>query len=74
MNVELGDDLSERIAFARSHAPAGFEISVFDAFDAGHPLGGDADPLAALGVDRRTLWVKAPYPMDAISSVGAVLV
>ena len=74
VNIELGDDLSERIAYARGSRAGGFEISVFDAFRTSHPFGGDADPLAALGVDRRTLWVTAPYPMAAISSVGAVLV
>jgi alkanesulfonate monooxygenase SsuD/methylene tetrahydromethanopterin reductase-like flavin-dependent oxidoreductase (luciferase family) len=30
-------------------------------------------PLAALGVDRRTLYVVAPYPLDAIETIAARL-
>lgn len=70
-----GDDraLAERVRAVREAAGPPFEISVFDALDVAHPLGGDRAPLAAIGVDRRTLHVSAPYPHDAIERVGAAL-
>lgn len=51
----------------------GFEVSVHAPFEVDHPGGGDLAPLLAAGVDRRTLWVTAPYPVDAIRRVGAWL-
>jgi alkanesulfonate monooxygenase SsuD/methylene tetrahydromethanopterin reductase-like flavin-dependent oxidoreductase (luciferase family) len=73
VNLLPGDDLAERIAYVRERTSAGFEISVFDRFDAGHPLGGEPGPLAVLGVARRTLWTVAPFPIDAIRRIGAAL-
>lgn len=69
----LPDGVSEHVTFARDRAPAGFEISVFAALDASHPGGGDPEPMRSLGVDRRTLYVNAPYPLDAIAAVGQQL-
>jgi alkanesulfonate monooxygenase SsuD/methylene tetrahydromethanopterin reductase-like flavin-dependent oxidoreductase (luciferase family) len=73
VNLLPGDDLAGRIAFAREHATRGFEVSVFTALEPAHPLGGDPAPLVALGVDRRTLYVGAPFPTDAIARVAAKL-
>lgn len=50
-----------------------FEVSVFDTLDPAHELGGDPAPLVAAGVDRRTLAVSAPYPLDAIRAIAAAL-
>jgi alkanesulfonate monooxygenase SsuD/methylene tetrahydromethanopterin reductase-like flavin-dependent oxidoreductase (luciferase family) len=72
--VPEGGDLTERIAFARAHAVAApFEISALVALDVEHPLGGDPAPLAAFGVDRRTLYVDAPYPIDRIAAIAGAL-
>jgi alkanesulfonate monooxygenase SsuD/methylene tetrahydromethanopterin reductase-like flavin-dependent oxidoreductase (luciferase family) len=73
VNLLPGGDLADRVAFARQHATAGFEVSVFTAFDEAHPLGGDPGPLAALGVERRTLYLRPPFPLDRIARVGAKL-
>lgn len=66
-------DLAERVAMARARRPDGFDIGVFDRLDVDHPLGGDPERLAELGVDRRTLWVAAPYPVDAIGRIAGAL-
>jgi hypothetical protein len=73
VNLLPGDDLADRVALARDSGPAAFEISAFDALDVDHPLGGDPEPLAELGVGRRTLAVAAPYPVDALTRIGANL-
>jgi alkanesulfonate monooxygenase SsuD/methylene tetrahydromethanopterin reductase-like flavin-dependent oxidoreductase (luciferase family) len=73
VNLLPGPDLAERVAFARETSGAGFEVSAFEAFDADHPLGGDPEALAQLGVDRRTLYVGAPYPVDGVARVAARL-
>lgn len=72
-NLLPGDDLAERVAMVRSRRPEGFDVGVFDRLDTNHPLGGDPGPLAALGVDRRTLWAAAPYPLDAIGRIAEAL-
>ncbi len=41
--------------------------------DVDHPLGGDPAPLEALGIDRRTLYVGAPYPVDAVAALATKL-
>ena len=73
VNLLPCDDLADRIAMARARRPDGFDIGVFDRLDSGHRLGGDPDPLIDLGVDRRTLWVTAPYPLDAIGRIAEAL-
>jgi hypothetical protein len=73
VNLLPCDDLPDRVAMARTRRPDGFDIGVFDRLDASHPLGGDPQPLADLGVDRRTLWVTAPYPLAAIGSIAGAL-
>ena len=74
VNIRRSVRLADLVATARS-AAAGrpFEISVFDDLNPGHPLGGDPAPLLALGVDRRTLVVAPPYPLDAIRRIGSAL-
>ena len=74
VNLLPGGELAERVAFARQHAVApSFEVSAFLALDADHPLGGDPSDLVALGVDRRTLYVGTPLPLDAIAGIAAKL-
>jgi alkanesulfonate monooxygenase SsuD/methylene tetrahydromethanopterin reductase-like flavin-dependent oxidoreductase (luciferase family) len=73
VNLLPCDDLADRVALARARRPDGFDIGVFDRLDTGHPLGGDPEPLAELGVDRRTLWATAPYPIDAIARIADAL-
>lgn len=74
LNLQRGDDhhvLAERTAAIRERASGRpFEISVFDALQVDHPLGGDPEPLAAIGADRRTLHVSAPYPIEAIERIA----
>ena len=72
-NLLPGPDLAARVALARSRRPEGFDVGVFAKLDEAHPLGGDPEPLAHLGVDRRTLWATAPYPLDAIHTIGVAL-
>lgn len=77
LNLQRGSDdavLAARIEAVRRRAgERSFEISVFDALQPDHPLGGDPAPLAALGADRRTLHVSAPYPVDAIERIAGNL-
>lgn len=71
VNIQRRPDLAGLVAVARRHAVASdFEVSVLDDLDAGDPLGGDPAPLAALGIDRRTLAVGAPYPLDRIAAIA----
>lgn len=73
VNLLPGHDLADRVAIARARSAQGFEISVFDALDIDHDLGGDPEPAAALGVDRRTLYVSSPYPLDRIAAIARAL-
>ncbi len=73
VNLLPSDDLVERIDFARAQTSPEFEVSVFTALELDHPLGGDPEPLGALGVDRRTLYVTAPYDIDRIASIAGEL-
>ncbi len=74
VNIRRGPALPDRVALVRSlTGDRPFEISVFDDLDPAHPLGGDVDTLAALGVHRRTLVVAPPYPVAAIARIGARL-
>lgn len=73
VNLHRGSDddsLAARIGTIRDVAGPEFEISVFDALDIEHPLGGDPAPLVAMGVDRRTLHVSAPLPIEAIGRIA----
>ena len=72
-NVLPGADLADRVSMVRTRRPAGFDVGVFSRLDTNHRLGGDPEPLAELGVDRRTLWVTAPYPRDAIARIADAL-
>jgi alkanesulfonate monooxygenase SsuD/methylene tetrahydromethanopterin reductase-like flavin-dependent oxidoreductase (luciferase family) len=71
VNLLPGPEFAARVAFALDRRPSEtFEVSAFLALDAVHPLGGDPSLLEDLGVDRRTLHVSAPYPVDAIARIG----
>jgi alkanesulfonate monooxygenase SsuD/methylene tetrahydromethanopterin reductase-like flavin-dependent oxidoreductase (luciferase family) len=74
VNLLPGADLAGRVEFARSHAVRDpFEVSAFTALDVDHPLGGDPDALAELGIERRTLYVAAPFPIDVLATIGGNL-
>ena len=74
VNLLPGPDLAERVGFARRHAVANpFEVSAFLPLNPDHPLGGDPSELAAIGVDRRTLYIGSPFPLDAIANIAAKL-
>jgi alkanesulfonate monooxygenase SsuD/methylene tetrahydromethanopterin reductase-like flavin-dependent oxidoreductase (luciferase family) len=76
VNIQRCEPAELRWRVERARQLAGgrpFEVSVFDALDPDHPLGGDAAPLAELGVDRRTLHVAPPFPADAIARIAAAL-
>jgi alkanesulfonate monooxygenase SsuD/methylene tetrahydromethanopterin reductase-like flavin-dependent oxidoreductase (luciferase family) len=71
VNLLPGTDLAGRVRFARSRAARDpFEVSAFVALDVEHPLGGDPAPFAELGIERRTLYVAAPFPSAAIAAIG----
>lgn len=70
VNLLPGDDLDDRVTFARARRGERFDISVFDALDVDHDLGGDPQPMAALGVDRRTLFLGTAYPMERIATIA----
>ena len=75
VNIRAGARLAEKVALAHELGGAsGLEISVFDRADLNHPLGGDPEPLIALGVDRRTLMVDAPYDLDRLAVLSKALV
>ena len=74
VNIRAVPALPELIATARaSQRATSFEISVLVDLDPAHPLGGDPEPLAALGVDRRILAVRAPYPRRALAELSTRL-
>ncbi len=73
VNLLRGDDLAERVAFARDNSGPGFEVSAFSALNVDHPLGGDPAALAELGVERRTLYLTSPFPLDVLATIGANL-
>jgi alkanesulfonate monooxygenase SsuD/methylene tetrahydromethanopterin reductase-like flavin-dependent oxidoreductase (luciferase family) len=47
-----------------------FDISVYENFAVDHPEGADCDGLRELGIDHRTLFISAPYPLTAIERVA----
>jgi alkanesulfonate monooxygenase SsuD/methylene tetrahydromethanopterin reductase-like flavin-dependent oxidoreductase (luciferase family) len=77
VNIRRTPRLAELVAMVHEvrasldGVPAPFEISVFDRLDPSHPLGGEVDQLRELGVGARTLFVSAPYPLDAVAAVGS---
>ena len=74
VNILPGADLAGRVEFARQHATRDpFEVSAFAALDIDHPLGADPTELNDIGVDRRTLYLAAPYPLDAVARIAAKL-
>ena len=74
VNLLPEGNLAERVAFARATAiREPFEISAFLALDVDHPLGGDPAPLEALGIERRTLYVSVPFPVEAITALATTL-
>ncbi len=74
VNLLPEGDLAERVAFARDTAISEpFEVSAFVALDVAHPLGGDPAPLDALGIERRTLYVRAPFPVEAVTALATRL-
>jgi alkanesulfonate monooxygenase SsuD/methylene tetrahydromethanopterin reductase-like flavin-dependent oxidoreductase (luciferase family) len=71
VNLLPGPDLAGRVEFARRCAARDrFEVSAFVALDVEHPLGGDPAVLAELGIERRTLYVAAPFPLDVLATIG----
>ena len=62
--------LDDFVAAIRSRAPEQFEVSVFAPLELDHPLGGDPEPFARLGIDRRTLWVQSPINADRIAVIA----
>jgi alkanesulfonate monooxygenase SsuD/methylene tetrahydromethanopterin reductase-like flavin-dependent oxidoreductase (luciferase family) len=71
VNIRRTPQLLEYLSHARVHRPdRPFEVGVFENLDPSHSLGGDPDELAKWGVDRRTLVVTAPYPLDVIEAIG----
>lgn len=76
VNIRMSGAFADRVAAVRAELadhrdPAtAFDLSVFDALDLDHPTGGAVEPFAELGVDRRTLYVVAPYPIAAIRAIG----
>lgn len=74
VNIRDGAGLPALVSVARQAAgERPFEVSVFTPFEAGHPLGGDAERLAGLGVERRTMFTSAPFDLAAIEAIGGRL-
>jgi alkanesulfonate monooxygenase SsuD/methylene tetrahydromethanopterin reductase-like flavin-dependent oxidoreductase (luciferase family) len=71
VNIRMGPNCLELVRLARERTRGRpFEVSVYDDLDLTHPLGGDLDELVGAGVDRRTLAVWSPYPVDQIKTIG----
>ena len=77
VNIRASAKLADHAATARKHAArltarreaegrSPFEVSVMIDLDPDHPLGGDHNSLRALGIDRRILAVRSPYPRNAL--------
>ena len=79
VNIRRSAQLSEQIdaiapiVTTRRAAGEDFEISVFESMDLSHPLGGLYEETEALGVDRRTMMVFPPFPLELIRQIGAEL-
>ena len=81
VNIRASTRLADLVRAARHHAarhadrrhetgqPA-FEVSVMVDLDSEHPLGGDPSSLQALGVDRRIVAVRSPYPTVALLRIA----
>lgn len=74
VNLHRRDDLAETVDAVRA-AVGGrdFEVSLNADLDLDHPLGGDPSEVAALGITRRTLAIRAPYPLDRVAEIAANL-
>lgn len=71
VNIRMTASFADRVASVRAMGVSDrFDVSVFDVLDLNHPTGGDVAPLVDLGVDRRTLYVGSPYPVDGIRAIG----
>lgn len=68
-----GEGLDDIVGAIRSRAPEDFEVSVFAPLELDHPLGGDPEQFATLGIDRRTLWVQSPIDASRIEAIAANL-
>ena len=74
VNLLPGRDLAERVAFARGTPwPIRSRSARFCRWTSTTRSGGDPSELAAIGVDRRTLYVGSPFPLDAIANIAAKL-
>lgn len=74
VNIRDQEGLADLVGAAREAACGRpFEVSVFTEFVPSHPLGGDVDRLAELGVDRRTMFTSAPFAHHAIEMIGSRL-
>lgn len=72
VNIRDGARLAELVELARRARPGpAFEVSVFTAFGPSAAGGGELDRIAALGIDRLTLFVNAPFPLDELRAMGA---
>jgi alkanesulfonate monooxygenase SsuD/methylene tetrahydromethanopterin reductase-like flavin-dependent oxidoreductase (luciferase family) len=77
VNIRRSAQLSEQIDAItpilnlRRAGGEDFEISVFESMDLSHPLGGLFEETKALGVDRRTMMVFPPFPLERIRQIGA---
>ncbi len=67
------DQAVRHAARRRDDGRADFEVSVMIDLDPDHPLGGDPAPLEALGVARRILAVRSPYPSEALRRIAGRL-
>ncbi len=74
-SAQLGDQIAAiaPVVDARRAKGEEFEISVFESMDLTHKLGGLFEETKELGVDRRTMMVFPPFPLDRIREIGAEL-
>ena len=71
VNIRETAALAEHVRAAHEHrSHPDFEISVMTTLVENHPLGGDPEPLEALGVHRRILAVTSPHPRRSIERVA----
>ncbi len=73
VNIRAGAGLGQKVALAREHGGRDLDVSVFDRLDLDHALGGDLDSLTAIGIDRRTLMIDAPYDLDRLTRISEAL-
>lgn len=71
VNLRESEQLFDQVRALREATQGNdFDIAVNTEIDLEHDLGGEVEDYSASGITRRTLAVKAPYPIERIREIG----